>query len=278
MTTRVPTVVAALFDGLPEWSFLRPESFRPITLLRWADRSRILSELALHSPNVLLLPPFDAQHVATGPLIERYRRAFPDLLIALVTQTIGGVGAEVATALRLGCPILHVQSAAGLREAVLPLVRGVALSEQELRVVAQTLSARTTVRSAAAELLQSVLELPASSSVDDFARKHGVSRRTLTRCARREFGVTPMTMMLWARILRTALLAGRHGTSAATAVRAAGFRSMAAYAASLTRVGLAKPAHPLVIADVDSVTTVIGVHLNGAGPRVLPLPTEPGAT
>ena len=260
VVTRVPTVVAALFDGLPERSLLRPEAFRPIALLRWSDRARLLDDLERRRPDVLLIPPLDVHHVATPPLIARCRRVLPDLLVAVVTQSIGGVGAEIVAALRLGCPILYVQSATALREAVLPLVRGVALTEEELQSVEQTLESRFAIRPAAAALLRRALERPARASVDDLSRALGVSRRTVVRSTRREFGVTPLTVLVWGRLLRAALLAARSGISPVTAAHAAGFRTLGAYRTGLARVGLTPPNHG--VAGVYSLIELISDHLS----------------
>jgi hypothetical protein len=86
------------------------------------DRLSLVSSVLATRPAVLVLPPFDAAHTSTAPLVLRVRREAPGVAILVIACHPAGAGQPMLRAVQAGARIVPSATAEELREMLVGLL------------------------------------------------------------------------------------------------------------------------------------------------------------
>jgi hypothetical protein len=118
----LPCVIAALLRGQPELTLLTKAAADVVRLEVVDDRFALVSAVLAARPVALILPPFDADHTSTAPLVLRVRREAPGVTVLVVSGHPGGAGQPMLRAAQAGAHVITSPTAGELRKALLALL------------------------------------------------------------------------------------------------------------------------------------------------------------
>jgi hypothetical protein len=111
-------VVGALLHGQPELALLTKAAAGVAKLELVDDRFAIVSAVLASRPSVLVLPPFDTEHISTAPLVLRVRREVPDVAVLVLSSRPAGAGQPIARAAQAGAHVITSPTGAELHQAL----------------------------------------------------------------------------------------------------------------------------------------------------------------
>jgi hypothetical protein len=82
------------------------------------DRLALVSTVLSAHPAAVVMPPFDAAHVSTAPLVLRLRREAPGVAVLVVAANPAGAGQPILRAVQAGARTFTCPTVAELRDAV----------------------------------------------------------------------------------------------------------------------------------------------------------------
>ncbi|MFN2566705.1 MAG: hypothetical protein ABR499_17045 [Gemmatimonadaceae bacterium] len=118
-----PCVIGALLRGQPELTLLTKAAAANVARLELVDdRFALVSTIVAARPAALVLPPFDADHTSTAPLVLRVRREAPGVAVLVVSGHPGGAGQPILRAAQAGAHVITSPTASELREVLTVLL------------------------------------------------------------------------------------------------------------------------------------------------------------
>ncbi|MDQ3995554.1 MAG: hypothetical protein M3303_00890 [Gemmatimonadota bacterium] len=120
--TRLPGVVGGLLRGQPELALLTKAAAGVAKIQLVDDRFAIVSTVMASRPGVLVLPPFDADHTSTAPLVLRVRREVPDVAVLVLSSHPAGAGQPMVRAIQAGAYVITSPSGVELHAALASLL------------------------------------------------------------------------------------------------------------------------------------------------------------
>jgi hypothetical protein len=123
----LPCVVAGLLRRQPELTLLAKAVAEMAKVELVDDRLAVVSAVLASRPDALVLPPFDADHTSTAPLVIRLRREVPGVTVLVLSSHPGGAGQPMLRAAQAGAHVITSPTAAELRATLASLLepRGV---------------------------------------------------------------------------------------------------------------------------------------------------------
>ena len=118
----LPCVVAGLLRGQPELTLLTKAASGLAKIELVQDRFALVSTVLATRPGVLVIPPFDADHTSTAPLVLRVRREAPGVAVLVLSNHPGGAGQPMVRAAQAGAHVITLPTATQLHEALTSLL------------------------------------------------------------------------------------------------------------------------------------------------------------
>jgi hypothetical protein len=115
-------VVGALLRGQPELLLLTKATAGIARIELVDDRYALVSTVQTHRPVAVVVPPFDADHTSTAPLVLRLRREEPDVAVLVLSTHPNGAGQPLLRAAQAGAHVITSPTAAELHAALASLL------------------------------------------------------------------------------------------------------------------------------------------------------------
>ncbi len=115
-------MVGGLLRGQPELALLTKAAAGVAKLELVDDRFALVSTVLASRPSVLVLPPFDAEHTSTAPLVLRVRREVPDAAVLVLSCHPAGAGQPMVRAIQAGAYVITSPTGAELHAALTSLL------------------------------------------------------------------------------------------------------------------------------------------------------------
>lgn len=107
--------------GQPEMALLLKAAANVARVEPADDRLTVVSTVLTTRPAALVLPPFDATHTSTAPLVLRVRRDAPGVAILVVACHPAGAGQPILRAVQAGALVIPSATVEQVREALVGL-------------------------------------------------------------------------------------------------------------------------------------------------------------
>jgi hypothetical protein len=120
--TNLPHIVGGLLRGQPELRLLTEAAAGVARLEIVDDRFALVSSLLTSRPDALVVPPFDADHTSTAPLVLRVRREAPDVAVVILSSHPAGAGQPMLRAAQAGAHVITSPTAAELQAVLSTLL------------------------------------------------------------------------------------------------------------------------------------------------------------
>jgi hypothetical protein len=113
-----PCVIGGLLRGQPEMAILVKAAANVARLELVDNRLGLVSRVLATRPAALVLPPFDAAHTSTAPLVLRVRREAPEIAVLVIACHPAGAGQPILRAVQAGAIVIPSATAEELRETL----------------------------------------------------------------------------------------------------------------------------------------------------------------
>jgi AmiR/NasT family two-component response regulator len=120
--TALPCVLGGLLRGQPELALLTKAAAGVATIELVDDRFALVSTVLASRPGVVVVPPFDAEHTSTAPLILRVRREAPAVAVLVLSSHPRGAGQPMVRAAQVGAHVITSPTTTELHEALASLL------------------------------------------------------------------------------------------------------------------------------------------------------------
>jgi hypothetical protein len=111
-------VIGGLLRGQAELTLLAKAAAGLARIELVDDRFALVSTIQACRPGVLVLPPFDLDHISTAPLVFRVRREAPSVAVLLLSSHPAGAGQPMLRAAQAGAHVITSPTPAELRAAL----------------------------------------------------------------------------------------------------------------------------------------------------------------
>ena len=118
----LPCVIGGLLRAQPEMTILLKAAADVARVQLVDDRMSLVSSVIAARPAALVLPPFDATHTSTAPLVLRVRREAPGVAVLVIACHPAGTGQPMLRAVQAGAHVVPSATAEELREVLLGLL------------------------------------------------------------------------------------------------------------------------------------------------------------